>query len=59
MLQIPLPGVPTIGVFAVVRYRVVKIACSCSKMVLRTTKHTMTYPGSSPALEVIALHLVV
>jgi hypothetical protein len=41
--------------FAPARYRVVKIACSCSEMVLQNTKHTMFYPGSGPSLEVIAL----
>jgi hypothetical protein len=41
------------------RYRVVKIARSCSKVVLLTTKHTMVYPGSGPFLEVIALCPVV
>jgi hypothetical protein len=59
MLQIPLPGMPTISVFASARYKVVKIAHSCSEMVLRTTKHTMIYPGSDPSLEVIALRLAV
>jgi hypothetical protein len=44
-----------VGVFTPARYRVVKIACSCSEVVLWTTKHTMVYPGSSPSLEVIAL----
>jgi hypothetical protein len=41
--------------FALARYRVVKIACSYSEVVLQTTKHTKFYPGSSPSLEVIAL----
>jgi hypothetical protein len=41
--------------FALVRYRVVKIAHSYFEVVLRTKKHTMFYPGSSPSLEVIAL----
>jgi predicted membrane channel-forming protein YqfA (hemolysin III family) len=45
--------------FASARYKVVKIAHSCSEMVLRTTKHTMIYPGSGPSLEVIALRLAV
>jgi hypothetical protein len=44
--------------FALARYRVVKIAHSYSKVVLRTTKHTIVYPGSGPTLEVIALCLV-
>jgi hypothetical protein len=41
--------------FALTRYRVLKIAHSCSKVVLQTTKHTMVYPSSGPSLEVIAL----
>jgi hypothetical protein len=45
--------------FAMARYRVVKIAYSYSEVVLRTTKHTMVYPGSGPSLEVIALRPVV
>jgi hypothetical protein len=45
--------------FAPVRYMVVKIMRSCSEVVLRTTKHTMVYPGSCPSLEVIALRSVV
>jgi hypothetical protein len=36
--------------FAPARYRVVKIACSYSEVVLRTTKHTKFYPGSGPSL---------
>jgi hypothetical protein len=42
--------------FAPARYKVVKITCSYSKVVLQTTKHTMIYPGLGPSLEVIALH---
>jgi hypothetical protein len=34
MLQIPLPSVPTIGVFALATYRVVKIMYSSSEVVL-------------------------
>jgi hypothetical protein len=34
---------------------VVKITRSSSEMVLRTTEHTTTYPGSGPSLEVIGL----
>jgi hypothetical protein len=34
---------------------VVKIKHSSSEMVLQLTEHTMTYPGSGPSLEVIAL----
>jgi hypothetical protein len=41
--------------FLLARYRVVKIARSYSKVVVRTTKHTIVYPGSGPSLEVIAL----
>jgi hypothetical protein len=41
------------------RYRVAKITCSSSKVVLRTIKHTLIYPGSVPSSEVIALHQVV
>jgi hypothetical protein len=44
---------------ALTRYRVVKIVRSYSKVVLRTTKRTMVYPGSGPSLEVIALRPVV
>jgi hypothetical protein len=43
--------------FAPTRYRVVKIARSCSEVVLRTTKNTMVYSSSGPSLEVIALRL--
>jgi hypothetical protein len=59
MLQITLPSSPTISVFCTSKNRVVKILCSSSEVVLRTTKHTMIYPGSGPSLEVIALHPVV
>jgi hypothetical protein len=45
----------TVGVFNTGKNRVVKIVCSSSKMVLRTTKHTVIYPGSNPSLVVIAL----
>jgi hypothetical protein len=41
------------------RYMVVKIMHSSSKVVSQTTKHTVIYLGSSPSLEVIALHLPV
>jgi hypothetical protein len=34
MLQIPLPGVPTVGVFFINKNRVVKIVRSSSEMVL-------------------------
>jgi hypothetical protein len=43
------------GFFAPIRYIVVKIMCSYSEVVLRTTKHTIFYPGSGPSMEVIAL----
>jgi hypothetical protein len=60
MLQIPLPGMPTVGVFfAPTNYGVVKITHSSSEVVLRTMKHTMIYPDSCPFSEVIALHPVV
>jgi hypothetical protein len=48
-------SVQTVGVFSLARYRVIKIARSYSEVVLRTTKHTMIYPGSDPSLKVIAL----
>jgi hypothetical protein len=41
--------------FAPVRYRMVKVAHSCSDVVLRTTKHTTVYPSSGPSSEVIPL----
>jgi hypothetical protein len=45
-------------IFYTHKNRVVKIMCSNSEMVLRTTKHTTIYPDSGLSLEVIALHLV-
>jgi hypothetical protein len=45
--------------FTPIKYRVVKITRSCSKMVLRTNKHTKIYPGSDISLKVIDLRLVV
>jgi hypothetical protein len=42
-------------VFCTSKNMVAKIAHSSSEMVLRTTKQTMIYPGSGPALEIIAL----
>jgi hypothetical protein len=45
--------------FSLARYRVVKITRSYTEVVLRITKHTIVYPGSSPSSEVIALHLAV
>jgi hypothetical protein len=59
MLQIPLPGVPTISVFCTDKNIVVKITRSSSEMVLRTTKHTIIYPSSGPSSEVIVLRPVV
>jgi hypothetical protein len=55
MLQIPLPAIPTIGVLCIGKNRVVKITCSSSEVVLRTTKNTMIYPDSGPSLKVLAL----
>jgi hypothetical protein len=45
--------------FASTSYRVVKITCSYSEVVLRIKKHTMVYHGSRPSFEVIALRLEV
>jgi hypothetical protein len=45
--------------FAPTRYRVVKIVCSSSDVILQIMKHTMIYPGSAPSSEVIALRPVV
>jgi hypothetical protein len=42
--------------FALVRYRVVKIAHCSSEVVLRTIKHMVIYPGLGLSLEVRALH---
>jgi hypothetical protein len=55
MLQIPLLGAPTVSVFYTGKNMVVKIACSNSEVVLRTTKHTMIYPDSGLSLKVIIL----
>jgi hypothetical protein len=44
--------------FASARYRVVKITCSCSEVILqtmKTIKQTIVYPGSGPFYKVIAL----
>jgi hypothetical protein len=54
MLQILLLGVPTVDVFYTYKNKVVKIARSSSGVVLRTTKHTVIYPGLG-SLNVIAL----
>jgi hypothetical protein len=48
----------SVGVFCTGKSRVFKIAHSSFEVVLRTTKHTVIYPGSCPSLEVIALYLV-
>jgi hypothetical protein len=47
--------VGAVDVFYTGKNGVVKIACFSSEVVLRTTKHTMIYPGSGPSLEVIPL----
>jgi hypothetical protein len=47
-----------IGVFTPVTYRVVKIMCFCSEIVLRTIKNYKayySYPGLGPCYEVIVL----
>jgi hypothetical protein len=41
------------------KYRVVKITCSSSEVVLRTMKHVVIYPSSDPSLEVIVLRPVI
>jgi hypothetical protein len=46
----PIDGSGVIVVFALARYRVVKIARSCFEVVLQTTKHAIVYPGSNPLL---------
>jgi Na+/melibiose symporter-like transporter len=48
-------GMAFVGVFFTGKNRVVKIVHSSSDVVLRTTKHTLIYPGLGPSLEVIAL----
>jgi hypothetical protein len=50
---------PVVDIFCTGKNRVVKIMHSSFKMVLRTMKYTMIYPGSGPSLEVIALCPVV
>jgi hypothetical protein len=45
--------------FCTAKNRVVKITCSGSKTILRTTKHTMIYSGSGPSSEVIVICLAV
>jgi hypothetical protein len=44
--------------FALARFRVVKIACSSSDVVLQTMKRIVIYLGSGPSSEVIALRPV-
>jgi hypothetical protein len=47
-------------VFSVMtKYKVVKIVCSSSKVVLRIMKHTVIYSGSGPSLKVIAIYSAV
>jgi hypothetical protein len=48
-----------VSVFCTSKNRVVKITHSSSEVVLRTTKHTMIYPDSSPSLKVISLRSAV
>jgi hypothetical protein len=55
VIHIGLVGIGFVGVFFTDKNRVVKIARSSSEMVLRSTEHTMIYPGSGLFLEVIAL----
>jgi hypothetical protein len=55
MLQTPLLGMSTVGVFYTGKNWVLKIMRSSSKVVLRTTKHIVIYHDSCPSLEVIAL----
>jgi hypothetical protein len=45
--------------FALARYSKVKIVSFCSKVVLRTIKHTKIYPSLGLSLKVIALRSVV
>jgi hypothetical protein len=40
-------------------YRVLKITCFSSKVVLQTMKHTMIYPSSGLSSEVVVLRSVV
>jgi hypothetical protein len=42
-LQIPPTGMPTVSVFALARYGVIKIVCSCSEVVLQTMKNYKAY----------------
>jgi hypothetical protein len=44
-----------VSVFYTRKNRVVKIVHSSSEVVLRTTKHTIIYPGLGLTLEVIAI----
>jgi hypothetical protein len=55
-MQIPLPGVPTIGVFCINKNKVAKITRSSSEVVLRTIEHMVIYPASVPSMEVIVIH---
>jgi hypothetical protein len=58
MLQIPLPGASTVGVFRIGKNTLVKIMRSSSEVVLRNTNHTVIYPSLGTSLEVIALRPV-
>jgi hypothetical protein len=58
-LVLPHPSVCLSVFAALTKYRVVKIACFSSEVVLQTMKHTIIYLGSGPSLEVIALRLVI
>jgi hypothetical protein len=51
-----------VGVFALARYRVIKIACSCSEVVLRTMKNYKAHyslswfkRGNSPTYNIFVL----
>jgi hypothetical protein len=41
------------------RYRVIKITCYCSEIILQSIKYTKIYSGSGYSLKVIAPHPVV
>jgi hypothetical protein len=45
-----------LSVFFISKNRVVKNVHSSFEMVLRTTNHTMIYPGSFPSSKVIVIH---
>jgi hypothetical protein len=52
----PYPPHQLLVFFALARYRVVKIVCSYSEVVLQTRKNSIVYRGLGPFLEVIVLH---